>query len=114
MTSYLSFAYNPKDVTAFNRIINVPKRGVGQVTLDKILDVNLEYKDSLLDTIEKIIKRKTTTTFTPAVIIKLKDFFNICQHIRAMIDDKVPLFKNKYIIMLHIPNIIYRIPWLVS
>ncbi|KAI8088310.1 P-loop containing nucleoside triphosphate hydrolase protein [Thamnidium elegans] len=88
MTSYLSFAYNPKDVTAFNRIINVPKRGVGQVTLDKILDVNLEYKDSLLDTIEKIIKRKTTTTFTPAVIIKLKDFFNICQHIRAMIDDK--------------------------
>ncbi|KAI9256138.1 P-loop containing nucleoside triphosphate hydrolase protein [Helicostylum pulchrum] len=91
MTSYLSFAFNPKDINAFKRIINVPKRGIGEVTLNKILDVNEAEKDTLLETLDKISKRKTCMTFTPAVIGKLKDFINICEHIRAMIEDKSPV-----------------------
>lgn len=96
MTSYLSFAFNPKDISAFNRIINVPKRGIGEVTLNKILDVNKVEKDTLLESIDKITKRQATMTFTPAVMGKLKGFLNICENIRAMIEDKVNTYLSLF------------------
>ena len=36
MVSYLSFIKNPKDVVAFDRIINVPSRSIGTVAINKI------------------------------------------------------------------------------
>jgi DNA helicase-2/ATP-dependent DNA helicase PcrA len=36
MLAYLKLVYNPKDGQAFNRVINVPKRGLGKTTLEKI------------------------------------------------------------------------------
>lgn len=89
MTSYLSFAFNPKDISAFNRIINVPKRGIGEVTLNKILDVNRAENDTLLESIDKITKRRASMSFSPAIMGKLKGFLNICEHIRSMIEDNV-------------------------
>lgn len=85
----MSFAYNPKNVTAFTRIINVPKRGIGQVTLNKIMDENVADKESLLYTLEKIIQRRTSASFTGVVIGKLRHFIDIILHIRALIDEKV-------------------------
>ena len=35
--SYLKLAYNTKDLNAFERVINVPKRGIGEATKQKIL-----------------------------------------------------------------------------
>ncbi len=34
--AYLRFAFNPKDTQAFKRIINLPSRGIGKKTLEKI------------------------------------------------------------------------------
>lgn len=34
--AYLRFIYNPNDTDAFERIINTPRRGMGEVTLNKI------------------------------------------------------------------------------
>jgi len=36
--SYLRFIYNPKDLQAFKRIINVPKRGLGEKALEQLFD----------------------------------------------------------------------------
>lgn len=48
---YLQFLNNPKDVIAFERIINTPKRGIGGVTLNKILffaeDNDLSFEESM-------------------------------------------------------------------
>ena len=38
LMAYLKFIVNPKDVEAFTRIINVPKRGIGPSSVKKILD----------------------------------------------------------------------------
>ncbi|KAG0169066.1 hypothetical protein DFQ30_004024 [Apophysomyces sp. BC1015] len=37
--SYLSFFYNPKNASSFERVVNVPKRGIGEVSLNRILDL---------------------------------------------------------------------------
>jgi len=41
LTSYLACAVNPKDDVAFERILNVPKRGIGKKSIQKIRDVDL-------------------------------------------------------------------------
>lgn len=39
LTSYLRLVQNPQDNVAFSRIVNVPKRGIGDTTVDKILSL---------------------------------------------------------------------------
>ena len=50
---YLQYLNNPKDVIAFERIINTPKRGIGGTTVNKILfnaeDKGLTLEESLKD-----------------------------------------------------------------
>jgi len=39
LTSYLRLVQNPTDNVAFRRIVNEPKRGIGDTTVEKILDI---------------------------------------------------------------------------
>jgi len=41
LTSYLACAVNPKDDIAFERILNVPKRGIGKKSIQKIRELDL-------------------------------------------------------------------------
>jgi DNA helicase II / ATP-dependent DNA helicase PcrA len=41
LTSYLACAVNPKDDIAFERVLNVPKRGIGRKSIQKIRDLDL-------------------------------------------------------------------------
>ncbi|MBX9890628.1 MAG: UvrD-helicase domain-containing protein [Amoebophilaceae bacterium] len=45
--AYLRFVVNPNDASSFKRIINLPKRGVGAVTLDKIFTLVHEKGETL-------------------------------------------------------------------
>lgn len=49
--AYLRLVKNPNDVLAFERIVNVPKRGVGAVTVNKILQRMKETNMPVLDTV---------------------------------------------------------------
>ena len=51
IVSYLKVIHNPKDSVSWTRIINVPARGVGQKTLEKLKDAKWD-----LDEIEKVAK----------------------------------------------------------
>ena len=41
LTSYLTCAVNPRDDIAFERILNVPKRGIGKKSIQKIREIDL-------------------------------------------------------------------------
>jgi DNA helicase-2/ATP-dependent DNA helicase PcrA len=41
LTSYLACAVNPRDDVAFERILNVPKRGIGKKSIKKIREIDL-------------------------------------------------------------------------
>ncbi|MCF7926214.1 MAG: UvrD-helicase domain-containing protein [Candidatus Izimaplasma sp.] len=47
-TAYLRFIINPNDVFSFMRIVRVPRRGIGQKTIEKLIDYAAE-NDLLLD-----------------------------------------------------------------
>jgi len=50
--SYIKLATNPKDEIAFNRSINIPRRGLGAVALTKVKEYAAEYTD--YDLVESI------------------------------------------------------------
>lgn len=52
--AYLSLIVNPKDNNSLVRIINYPKRGIGQSTIDKLLSISSAYGISALEVIENI------------------------------------------------------------
>lgn len=57
--AYLKLVKNPADFLAFERIINVPRRGIGNVTLGKILNEVKGQKVNILDVCEDLCIRET-------------------------------------------------------
>ncbi|KAK4518171.1 uncharacterized protein ATC70_001522 [Mucor velutinosus] len=86
--AYLKFAYNNFDVTSYSRIINVPKRGIGDVTLTKIAAFHeTRPGNSMLETLHAI--GRGGGAFSNPVCQKLKSLATLCDDIRAMIDQKI-------------------------
>ncbi len=52
--AYLKLIYNKNDAQSLRRIINVPKRGIGDTTLKKIIDIADEKEISAFQVIENI------------------------------------------------------------
>jgi len=63
INAYLISAVNPKDDVSFERIINIPKRGIGQVAMKKILGgrgKEMSLQEACLDVFRKNILPKKT------------------------------------------------------
>ncbi len=56
LLSYLRFTINQNDEQSFRRIINLPKRGIGNSSVDKIMVAGFENDLSLWQTIQKVRK----------------------------------------------------------
>lgn len=52
--AYLRVVHNPNDTFNFARIVNVPKRGIGKGTLDKIQEYAQEQGMSVFDSLEEV------------------------------------------------------------
>lgn len=50
--AYLSVIQNPRDELALRRILNVPNRGIGSVTLNKFLEISIQQKRSLFSVLD--------------------------------------------------------------
>jgi len=56
LIAYLRFAINHNDEEAFKRIINLPKRGIGDTTIAKIVVIANEHKVSIWDVLSGSMK----------------------------------------------------------
>ncbi len=79
LISYLRVIANPNDDFSFKRIINKPKRGIGKVTIDRIVKAAYENKQSIYELlssnfneIKTIIKSKKSLTEIKNFIKNLK------------------------------------------
>ena len=83
MISYLKLLVNPSDDEAVRRIINVPKRGIGATSVDKImnfaLDNEFDFYDALLD-IDEVPGLSRAAD-------KIKGFTGLIEHFKDMLGD---------------------------
>ena len=52
LIAYLNLIYNPSDSVSLERVINVPKRGIGTKTIENIRNISLEKNINMFDAIE--------------------------------------------------------------
>lgn len=57
LLAYMRLAINPRDTESMLRVINVPARGIGQTSVDKMLALAKERGESLLDIVLDIRER---------------------------------------------------------
>ncbi len=93
LLAYLRFTVNQKDEEAFKRIINLPKRGIGDTTVAKIVVTASENQVSVWDVVSNITKYITGRAATQidgfAVLIKSfklmiekgKDAYDVAAHV---------------------------------
>ncbi|HBQ21395.1 MAG: hypothetical protein A2Z91_04180 [Deltaproteobacteria bacterium GWA2_38_16] len=85
--AYFRLLSNPKDDVSFLRIINVPTRGIGKTTVDKIELYSHENNLPFLEAAQKIIQGDTLNAGTAK---KILDFIGIIQELRQKKEELNP------------------------
>lgn len=81
--SYLKVILNPSDNVAIKRIINVPTRGLGKTTVDKIENIAIQDGITFLEAIKVAVENKVVTAGT---LKKLNSFYQLIQKLSAKKD----------------------------
>ncbi len=78
--AYLQLVINPRDSISFERIINVPLRGIGQTTLHKLNLLARKNKQSLLEIVQN---KKNFQDFRPQIQQTLQNFAKLIDNLKA-------------------------------
>jgi len=81
--AYLKLMSNPSDGLSLKRIINVPSRGIGEKTIEKIEAFSREKKLSLYEGLKQAIGEDW---LTPSVKAKMKEFIQLIEEFRKDAD----------------------------
>ncbi len=81
LIAYLRFSINQNDEQSFRRIINYPRRGIGQTSVDKIITISNKENISLWDVIQRsseLLNSRINNLLTPFkdLIISFSNFSN--------------------------------------
>ncbi len=74
--AYLRFIRNPNDIHAFKRIVNVPARGIGTVTVNRILEYVQRSGQPLWEILKKI---DTLGVLSRGIASKVKSFVELIE-----------------------------------
>jgi DNA helicase-2/ATP-dependent DNA helicase PcrA len=77
----LSFLLNPRDEVAFRRVVNKPARGVGPVTVDKIIENSIDNKGDLM-------KTGRMMEFSQKARAGLDKFFKVIEDAQTLLDSE--------------------------
>ncbi len=82
-TAYLRLIMNPDDVFSFTRVISVPRRGIGGVTIERIQAYIDEHQVSLREAVEH-----SDEFLSKAMKTKLQKFFEMIENLRKELDQR--------------------------
>ena len=84
LLAYFRLVLNPKDEEALKRIINFPKRGIGNTTVDKLSLVATQNEVSIWEVIEQ--PAKYPTSLNSGTFNKLQAFKEMIEGFQAILD----------------------------
>ncbi len=93
--AYIRLSINPNDNLALERIINVPKRSIGNVTLKKIKDFAGEREISVFEAIKTMVKENK---FSGKAKDSLANFINLITLAQQKYDDESAFDVTKFIL----------------
>lgn len=85
LISYLRLIANPQDDLALDRIVNVPARGIGDVTLNKIKALALKENVSLLEGFKKALNHIKELKIRDKIACSIKDFLTLIAELQELI-----------------------------
>jgi DNA helicase II / ATP-dependent DNA helicase PcrA len=86
--AYLSLLANPFDVVSFSRVVNSPRRGIGQTSLSRIL----AHSDSIgVSVWEAAAAPEQTPGLGAAAVKALRRFMDTMEELRATAERRVPI-----------------------
>ncbi|MGN1227262.1 MAG: ATP-dependent helicase [Christensenellales bacterium] len=80
--AYLRLIANHNDIASFSRIINYPRRGIGDVTVDKIVEASHFYNFSVYEMCQNI---DLVGTLNNGMRQKVKEFCDICEDVNNVL-----------------------------
>jgi len=83
LLSYMKLALNLADDMAFKRVVNTPTRGIGKTTIEKLEELSIAQKTSLLVTAQKAIE---TREFNAGTCGKLRRFVDLMLELNQLIN----------------------------
>jgi DNA helicase-2/ATP-dependent DNA helicase PcrA len=92
---YLRLVMNENDDVSFMRVLNVPTRGIGKVTADKIIDLAHSKNQSLMKASQEICDHGGLNAGSAK---KLQSFVNIVQYLRVQAQEQKPSEFIKFMI----------------
>ncbi len=81
LLGYIRLIINPQDDEAFKRVINVPARGIGPTTLDRIKTIAEERGCSMWTAVDQLVSEPVTDAVQRAIVRKVALFTDL---IRAL------------------------------
>lgn len=95
--SYFKLCLNPADDIAVKRIINVPTRGIGKTTVEKIDEIVDKEKITFLQAAQKAVEGRL---FNAGITGKVRRFLDLIEEIRTLsqsyrLDELYPLILEK-------------------
>ena len=85
--SYFAVINNPADNVRLQRIINVPKRGIGDTMFANVLEISTGLGISAFEVCERSDEFQKTIRSAQ----KLQSFTNMIKHFQKLLDEKMPL-----------------------
>lgn len=73
LLAYLRLVNNPFDEVSLRRIINVPKRKIGNTTVEKLQEIANHQEESLFDTIMNLEEYSLLSSGTQASVVKFRE-----------------------------------------
>lgn len=92
MIAYLNVVNNPNDEIRMRRIINCPKRGIGDATVDRVFDISAQLGENFLD----VINHAEDFPILSRAAKKLKDFAEMLESWIEIFNDETKNINDIY------------------
>jgi len=90
---YMKLIVNPTDDISLKRIINVPARGIGKTTIDRLEDYATERQTSMIEAVALAVDHRE---FNAGTTSKLRGFLNLMESLRLKAQDKKNTLPDLY------------------